>query len=142
VVAQIQGQEMISKLKLLAFKPNWHTYAAVLAGLAYGTLDGLHYYHIADGVQIPNFIAIILGFLGIAGIRYGMNTTQKATAGAVANVVYLVEQILGQVTVQEDKVPQQVEVPGGPTITIGKPSPVQSDAAGRAETAALNRAQL
>ncbi len=82
-------------MTFLSFAQGKKTYAAVLAGILLGVLQGLDQANIAH-VHVPAWLDWILMFLGLGAARHAI---QSQTAKATDDVIALVRTILDDVTI-------------------------------------------
>jgi len=82
-------------MTFLSFAQGKKTYAAVLAGIVLGVLQGLDQANIAH-VHVPAWLDWILMFLGLGAARHAI---QSQTAKTTGDVIALVRAILVDVTV-------------------------------------------
>jgi thiamine transporter ThiT len=82
-------------MTFLSFAEGKKTYAAVLAGLALGVLQGLDQSNIVH-VHVPGWLDWILMFLGLGAARHAI---QSQTAKTTDDVIALVRAILVDITV-------------------------------------------
>jgi len=82
-------------MTFLSFAEGKKTYAAVLAGVALGVLQGLAQSNIVH-VPVPGWLDWILMFLGLGAARHAI---QSQTAKTTDDVVALVRAILVDITI-------------------------------------------
>ena len=82
-------------MTFLSFAQGKKTYAAVVAGIALGVLQGLDQSNIVH-VNVPGWLDWILMFLGLGAARHAI---QSQTAKTTDDVIALVRAILVDVTV-------------------------------------------
>lgn len=107
-------------MKFVEFGPNKRTYAMVIVALALGVADRF-------GITIPWLVTWALKFLGQVDLREAIRAKAKESAD---DIVVLVEDILAQVTIPEEKAvdPQTgltgVKIPAPSIIEVHELDPV------------------
>src|SRR5215470_19643361 len=100
-------------MTFLSFAEGKKTYAAVLAGIALGVLQGLDQSNIVH-VHVPGWLDWILMFLGLGAARHAI---QSQTAKTTDDVAALVRAILVDVTIPAP--PQAAPAPAKAGDTTG-----------------------
>jgi len=89
-------------MTFLGFAEGRKTYAAVLAGIALGVLQGLDQSNVVH-VAVPGWLDWILMFLGLGAARHAI---QSQTAKTTDDVIALVRAILVDITVPVSPKPE------------------------------------
>lgn len=125
--------------KFIPFASGYKTYATIIGGILWGLWE---YHTGSTGEQMPWYIGVALAALGFH--RMAIAKQAKDTEAVTQALINFIESTIS--TVEEPAVGAPKALQKGDkidSVVVGQPSPAnQTDAQAKAETAALNAAQV